>query len=821
MKKLFKYLYFVPLILCLSIAACQKEVPANDDELPVNENVVPADENAPEGFVTLTFTVDPEVKTSVSGNTVSFVAGDKIKVYWDGGDAESNEVDLSSGSAQFTATVADGKSAYYAVYPASATASVSGETLTVGILQKQSGRFADADILVAKTASSSLNLAFHHAVSLLHFTISDGNARGITCAQFVDLANSSQLYGSVEVAFDNANAPTFTPVDNTANDVIDIETVQEGDDNYIAVLPGKTLEGFGLRLGTASTWLPGIVGENTIDLSTTRPKLSNIDNKINDGDWYITPQGGATTQDGKSWATAYPASMLGSLIHNQNNTASGTKSLARGWRIDGKTIYVAEGTVYTSSSTDDVPFICSFDGYTDGDDDTVTFMVKGGYESSGAIGGLAVFGSDNVQNTSSVRGFMFYSGTNATLDNIQISNINYSGSGAEGAAIRLDGGAHLTLRNCHITGNTSSSQGGALYIKGNSTVESNGTVFSNNTGSNGGAIRVDDGSTLTINGGEFCNNTATLSGGAICAVGTTSITSCSFSNNMAGTHGGAIWAAVNPINTLSECAFVSNKAATTATAGDGGAIYSNGISIKADKCKFLNNYVQKGNSSNKNKNGAIRIGEESFFNSCEFRGNNTSYATAGKVIYNASSSITIGFNNCLFFNNGSTANWTIFSAGPVIMVNSTVIDASNGAELLRTTNTSSILYNNIVINTGTASKAGIGNCAMTHDYNIVNAYNVTTKSDHEESGVTSLGDGTAKEYDTFAAGKADGVSTGMSYYYWNGATPAFTQTDKEAIKTALSGTDFLIWLNSLNALDTDIRGVARSNGYWPGSYQAN
>jgi hypothetical protein len=158
-----------------------------------------------------------------------------------------------------------------------------------------------------------------------------------------------------------------------------------------------------------------------------------------------------------------------------------------------------------------------------------------------------------------------------------------------------------------------------------------------------------------------------------------------------------------------------------------------------------------------------------------------------------------------------------------------MIDASNGAELLRTTNTNSILYNNIVINTGTASKAGIGNCQMSHNYNIVNAYATTEKSSNDVTGVSSLESGTATKYDTFQTGKEAEISTGMSYYSWSGSVNNFTYTSKTNVANTIKsnakfGLDFYKWLDELvegpgTALDYDIRGIARTDTVWPGSYQ--
>ena len=710
MKKIFKY--WVPVILCLSVAACQKEVPANDEEVPANENVAPADENVPEGYVTLTFTVDPDVKTAVSGKVVSFVAGDKIKVYWDGGgEAESNEVDLSSGSAQFTATVAEGKSAYYAVYPATADASVSGETLTVDILQNQSGRFANADILVAKTASSSLNLAFHHAVSLLHFTISDGNARGITRAQFVDLANNSQLYGSLEVAFNDANAPTFTPVENTAYDVIDIETVQEGDDNYIAVLPGKVLEGFGLRLGTASAWLPGIVGENSINLSTIRPKLSNIDNKINDGDWYIKADG---IGDGTSWEKAGGPALLQSLMGDY--AADDAKNLARAWRINGKTIKVAEGnyTDLKGSAGFTARYLPSAD---------IEITIEGGYTTSGTKSSSAktVFGSDSESSKDENRAFFFYGGVNVILKDLYVLNHTRTGN-AGGAAIYAAGNANLSISNSTFSGSIANAH-------------------------NGGAIRFSGPGKLSMDNCVFTDNAA---------VG-------SAANNNQG-RGGAVYVDESGVLVIKECLFKDN------VGRNGGALALSSSTLKANLCKFIGNHSDGTAYYSATSNGRTGSGTffmttatsspvpVAFFNACEFRGNYAKVTTsnnkqAGNITFGPTG--MIGFNNCTLYNNNCTesyrAVWSIQSGNQCVIVNSTMVDdtANGPSQGSYISSTSSVLFNNIIIGLGGAALMMKTANAYTHDFNIISGwysgsgYNTTNNTNEVTASSLEDGDGTS------------------------------------------------------------------------------
>ena len=783
---------FAALALSFAVIACSKEQAAPEEEVINPQEPQTEQSDVPEGYVRLTFSTPAETKTSIDkeSGAVSWSEHDRIKICWDGGNATSDEVVISEGIARFTANVSAAAEDLYAVYPAGITASVASGTLSVDIPQSQTGRFADADIIVAKTTKTALTYAFHHAVSLVRFVISDGNTRGITRARFVDKGHSSQLYGTLGITFDASNAiATNDLVENLDNDVIDITAVQEGD-NFIAVPPTKSLVGYGLRMGTSSTWLPGIVGEKAYDFSASgaRLALGTVDAKINDGNWYITPDG-AGTKDGKSWENAGDAAMLWNLIHVWSESAAGKKNLARGWRIDGKTIYVSEG-VYDSPL--DAGFICSFDGYTDDDDDVVTFTLEGGFTTAGVASNTArtVFGSDASESPLEKHGFFFYTGTKATLKNLFINNHSTSD---KGPAVGCRGASDVSLVNCHLEGNVSTDQAGAMYITGSSKVNLTNCDFVNNKATAGGAFRLDSGASLSITGGSFVSNSASGNGGAIFTADKINISSCTFDGNIASTDGGAIYTATNS-------------------------------ELRADKCKFINNSY---NISANQKSATVRLGSNAYFNACEFRDNKSKNAQSTKVFYNATATTVTGFNNCLFYNNESSAgNWVIYSKGPVYMVNTTMIDQAGNA-VLGADNASSVCYNSIFINT-TSEKSGLrGVASTTHNYNIVNAF-LTVTQNEKEVVASELGDGDGSHmYSTHAAGVTAGVASGMSYYSWNGTTPVFEQTTKADVISKIQGTDFYAWLDELvgttgddkTALDYDIRGKERSSGYWPGSYQ--
>ena len=777
--------FFAALAVIFAAVACNKEQAVQDEAIDTTEEQV----NVPEGYVRLTFSTPAQTKTTVDkeSGVVSWSTGDKIKVCWDGGSSVSEEVVVSDGVARFTANVSEAADELYAVYPSNIDASVASGTLNVDIPQSQTGRFEDADIIVAKTTKSELTYAFHHAVSLIRFVISDGNARGITRAQFVDLANNSQLYGTLGITFDGENAISAnTLTEDTTKDVIDI-TVAEGD-NWIAVPATKSLLGYGLRMGTASAWLPGIVGEKpyTFEAAGKRLGLGTVDIKINDGDWYIKADG---TGDGKSWATAGSAEMLKNLIHVTDHHA---KNLAQAWRIDGKTVYVAEGE-YAVPATDG--FMIGFEAAKDEYPAGVSITIEGGYSSAGVKSATAstIIGSSTTD--TGKRAFFCYKGS------------------------------YVVFKDLVIKHNTRKHNGGAISINTTSaliegcTFENNSNATSSDTRS-GGALYYIDAGNVTLKDCHFINNSAKHNGGAVyfdsnC---TPTVTGCTFVENSATDYGGAISSAV-PVS-YTGCVFMNNTAKGAST------INAYKTNMYVDKCKFIGNYASNDRGS------VIRCDSSgaAYFNDCEFRGNGTNHSsTVATIVYTTVA--TLGFNNCFFYNNAyssaKAASWDIYTSKPLYVTNSTFYDSQNGtnASLVQSGSSSSIVYNNILINTA-SGKYGLRGSYATHDYNIVNAYYSGLTQSENEQVASSLGEGKEYTYDTHAAGVTAGVSTGMSYYYWDGDSPTFSQTTKAVVIDKIGETEFYTWLDSLvdgqaTALDYDIRGVARSNGYWPGSYQKN
>lgn len=836
MKKI--YYFFAAAMICLTAASCTQEL--NDGSL--DGNLESSTEGTiPDNYIELTFaSPNMDVKTSVEGNTVSWSQGDKIRICWNGGSIISKEVAIQDGTAYFTAMVAPEATEFYAVYPASIEAEVTEDKFNITIPASQSGRFADADIIVAKTTLDELSYAFHHTVSLVKFVVSTENEKGISRASFVDLANESQLIGTMAITFDDNNGiAERTVTEDLTLDVIDVTAVQPGE-NYMAVIPGKQLAGFGLRLGSSSKWYTGLVGENPQTLGE-RLNLGEVDTKIHEGDFYIKHDG---TGKGTSWADAGGPELLASLIDTPNYRD--VKNLAQAWRLDGKTIKLAVGEYVAPNGSAD-GFRCGFHTATKDFPDGVSFTMEGGYVGDGEATSpteKTIFGNSTTD--TGKRALFLYMGVNVTLKNV---SFEHNTREHDGGAIRVYGAGYLKMDNCILSNNKGRSGGGLSIENGSKLILSNCNFESNSSTKDGGAINISTGAHLSAVNTTFITNTCTINNTELPA---------DASNRIIGQGGGAIkiatsvtettTTATNPVTvSLESCIFDGNHAKYST----GGAFYSvtSHLKLTANKCKFLNNH------SNGNYASAVFALEQPagvtennleyvYFNSCEFRGNYAEDFTSHHgphIAYIHYAYTCLGFNNCLFYGNSTKQSlFYIYTRGALIFANSTFVDTnSKGSTSLVNADNITVNYpanicNNIILNSST-KRFGFTTSTWDSDYlkfmyNLYGTYTFDSIPQETNKNVTSIDSPNAVIYSTYEDGYNAGVDTGMSYYSWSGSIDDFLYTSKTNVANAIKsntkfGEDFYNWLTSLdygkglNALDVDIRGVTRGNTVWPGSYQ--
>ena len=170
------------------------------------------------------------------------------------------------------------------------------------------------------------------------------------------------------------------------------------------------------------------------------------------------------------------------------------------------------------------------------------------------------------------------------LKNTKVKNNRGLGLYGGGIFAQADGG-ELSLRNCEVCGNVTSSQGGGILVRGlgetpgSSLILYDTEVSNNVAGSFGGGIAFVSSGDLKITGSKFCNNTAAPKGGRLVldtAPGaSTKLVNTIIEGNTAGTMGGGVYAEESttkeqvPNLTLSDGTVIRKNAAGTL----GGGIY--------------------------------------------------------------------------------------------------------------------------------------------------------------------------------------------------------------------------------------------------------
>jgi len=177
-----------------------------------------------------------------AGPSVSWSAGDQIVVY-------SNDekyvlsADAAGSSSTFKGTVASATT-YYAASPASAFSSATGGTVsgTLPAAQKAVSGGVDPSAVLAVAASTSTELKFSAAVSLLKVTIGGSdNIKSVTVASKA----SDNLAGDVTI---NAQTAKITVNNGSTSVTMSGDGFLAKGDYYIAVIPATYVEGLDITI---------------------------------------------------------------------------------------------------------------------------------------------------------------------------------------------------------------------------------------------------------------------------------------------------------------------------------------------------------------------------------------------------------------------------------------------------------------------------------------------------------------------------------------------------------------------------------------------
>lgn len=670
-----KYIKLLSLIAAVSLVSCVDEnAYENSTEQQGPETVNPEYTH----FITLVASSDA-TKIEHDGAKVKWSAGDKIKIYFDGGSAESLGAVLSDEGATASfkipleAPLAD-DAKIYAVYPSTTAASLDGETFNVTIPAEQSAIYRNADILAACSTVEDASLTFHHVAGLVSFTVSEGNPKGIDSGVFKDFYKSAAIAGTCPLNFDEEGLMTIGEAVDTKTQIT-LKDIQAGE-NYIAVIPEVTMESVGLKLKANGKFLTPKATDNDLKVSAAhiRP-VGVVDTDMSDA-YYIKP--GATGK-GTSWDDAAGVSLISELMSTPLPKADDTyQRRAAAWRLDGQEIRMAQGdyelpgtmnaetgTALTFQAT----YLLS----------KTTFTIDGGYDADGnkSTAAKAAFTGNDSHPIMAL-----WSGVNAVMNNVIFKNgLNstygdtaVNGIGQIGGAIDLDNTSVVTFNNCEFLNNRSTIYtGGAFAITQNGTKATfNSCLFDGNESSkNGGAVFVGNaGATFdkctfvrnktTANGGgaiffnnDARNNTLTIKnsvfGGA----------SADYANSSAA-GGAALLLSNGKKVTVSGTTFQNNKAPDVRNAGYHSAVLIAGQSKTEDynalvpvdftDCRFVGNAggavamsscwpTSKADSYN---------GEYVSFDRCHFEGNKSSARGAGLWV---AGTLPVFLNACTFKNN--------------------------------------------------------------------------------------------------------------------------------------------------------------------------
>ena len=285
--------------------------------------------------VTLTAGFDTSVRTAVDAEgKVSWKAGDIIRYYSEsGGAVGSATVGQDCAVAEFEATVAQNASFLVAACGGeSLTGNTSGEVFSLegAVCARQSGRFTDAHVAVARTEDPEAGvLTFRNLTALVKFTLERSD---VALVSFT--SNDQTLLhgdGVLNVTFSGGNPQAS--FGGSGGNSIEVSTSGAGT-FFISSLPGTLGEGFtiscydsgGKLLGEASTRKALVLKQGTITnlgtidgrISTPAPDYDPDLSRSGTANCYIIPVGGEYFFD---------ASVKGSSTEPVKGTPAGAKVL--------------------------------------------------------------------------------------------------------------------------------------------------------------------------------------------------------------------------------------------------------------------------------------------------------------------------------------------------------------------------------------------------------------------------------------------------------------------------------------------------------------
>ena len=464
-----------------------------------------------------------DVKTQVVDGHTVWSANDNIKVFYNNTNVVAElKMGENTSSATFEASVGAATD-YYAVYPASETASMTDGTMTVTLPATQNGLFGAGHIAVAKAVDKTFT--FTNVNSFLKMTFTSAKYTRIV----VESVAGEALAGDLSITFAGGTPAVAATYANTSSSVeVTSETPFAAGDLYISVLPGVTH-----AQGLLVTCYNGEakVGTYLVDKSvvTEASVTHTFDVFEPNGNYYVTADG-AGNQNGLSLTNAMSVAKAVELIRKSATDEAALKA------IDGAVFNFAAGEYVL---TDGALAL----SYAEAEPVKLTFKgeegtVFSGNESHGimTISGAAVT-MEGITITKSVAtetrtGAIKVSGENSklTLSKCALFENTVSGDNIFCAGVAATEGAELVVTECEVIDNSAYSAS-AFYIDG-ADVNVTATSFEGNwTDDDAGVMLLEGNQQSSFADCEFTSNAAYKHGMIKHASGKTTFANCTFTKN--------------------------------------------------------------------------------------------------------------------------------------------------------------------------------------------------------------------------------------------------------------------------------------------------
>lgn len=477
-------------------------------------------------------------------------------------------------------------------------------------------------------------------------------------------------------------------------------------------------------------------------------------------------------------------------------------------------------------------------------------------------GSVSLSGCTISDNTATHGAGLYFAGpTDLKFDGENVTTFQSNGSTGGGGGFYFNSPSDYELTGCLFKENRTDGNGGALFNAATGMLSVVSCDFQDNFASLYGGGIYDENSCVNgmeVTGCTFKGNdggtrnsgaTAKSSGGGAIALGggLMTVQSCAFEDNF-GQFGGAVIAAKNSTADFIQCNFTSNKTnLINAWNCYGGVLYIHPNNASSSLVRF-NKCFMGGNSATSAgvlyaQNGTI------YMNACAMYNNFMSYQ-CGSILQNSGAKVCL--NNCTISKGYSkykmstytNAAWiylknagrTLFSNCSIIGLtyhNSSTYTGSAGLIFAETANSELHIINSLVLGTTTPStsvmQAITAKVALTSRQTYL--YNKMSSIEYAEDRIslstapeTLNGTDYLATTDYFGVLSEDaGTSFNTCYWSWNGSIIGGTNPGKAAtedVNAAIKSVDngFWNWLDEINALGKDQRGMARGTTSWPGAY---